>query len=101
MYWFTFSMFNFYDVTGEQPPKLPHSLLGYAVGMADIYRPAWHTEINLNKKQLKNALPFFKQFVLTRFKTKLQDEIYFTGNNQKPKLSFTISAKHEGIPGCS
>ena len=28
-------------VTGEQPLKLAHSLLGYAVGMTDINRPGW------------------------------------------------------------
>ena len=29
------------SVTGEQPLKLAHSLLGYAVGMTDINRPGW------------------------------------------------------------
>ena len=29
------------NVTGEQPLKLAHSLLGYAVGMTDINRPGW------------------------------------------------------------
>ena len=29
------------DVTGGQPLKLAHSLLGYAVGMTDINRPGW------------------------------------------------------------
>ena len=29
------------NVTGEQPLKLAHSLLGYAVGMTDIKRPGW------------------------------------------------------------
>ena len=29
------------NVTGEQPLKLAHSLLVYAVGMTDIYRPGW------------------------------------------------------------
>ena len=28
-------------VTGGQPLKLAHSLLGYAVGMTDINRPGW------------------------------------------------------------
>ena len=29
------------NVIGEQPLKLAHSLLGYAVGMTDIDRPGW------------------------------------------------------------
>ena len=29
------------NVTGGQPLKLAHSLLGYAVGMTDINRPGW------------------------------------------------------------
>ena len=29
------------NVTGEQPLKLAHSLLGYAVGMTAINRPGW------------------------------------------------------------
>ena len=69
-----FMMFKNYDkvfqldyiqisVTGEQPLKLAHSLLGYAVGMTDIGLDGQtlgsrHTEINFNKiyfprKQLK------------------------------------------------
>ena len=31
----------FIYVTGGQPLKLAHSLLGYAVGMTDINRPGW------------------------------------------------------------
>ena len=29
------------NVTGEQPLKLTHSLLGYAAGMTDIKRSGW------------------------------------------------------------
>ena len=32
---------GFSNVKGEQPLKLAHSLLGYAVGMTDINRPGW------------------------------------------------------------
>ena len=28
-----------YNVTGQWPLKLAHFLLGYAMGMTDIYRP--------------------------------------------------------------
>ena len=35
------SMNLLFNVTGEQPLKLAHSLLGYAVGMTDINRPGW------------------------------------------------------------
>ena len=39
---FCLTLFNYYFiVTGEQPLKLAHSLLGYAVGMTDINRPGW------------------------------------------------------------
>ena len=36
------------SVTGEQPLKLAHSLLGYAVGMTDINRPGW----TITRKQI-------------------------------------------------
>ena len=36
-----FVVSNSNNVTGEQPLKLAHSLLGYAVGMTDINRPGW------------------------------------------------------------
>ena len=58
------------SVTGEQPLKLAHSLLGSAVGITDINNGldgqslgSRHTEINLNKiyfprKQLKYIIIF-------------------------------------------
>ena len=77
-------MASFYVyVTGEQPLKLAHSLLGYAVGMTvnngldGQSLGSRHKEINFNqiyfpKKQLKNTLSFFNNLFLTRFKIKLQ-----------------------------
>ena len=37
----TIVLFGNNIITGEQPLKLAHSLLGYAVGVTDIYRPGW------------------------------------------------------------
>ena len=93
---------NNVDVSGKRPLKLAHSLLGYAVGMTDINRPGSpitrkHTHRNKFEQNLSPQEATKKYIIifnkLTRFKIKLQNEIHFTGNSQKQKLSFTISAK--------
>ena len=66
------------NVTGGQPLKLSHSLLGYAVGMTDINRPGWpitrkQTHRNKFEQNLfpqetaKNTLSFLNNLFMTRF----------------------------------
>ena len=89
------------NVTGEQPLKLAHSLMGYALGMTvnngldDQSLGSRHTEINFNqiyfpRKQLKIHYHFLTICLWLNFKLNYKNEIYFTGNSQKQKLSFII-----------